>query len=417
MDIRYEGLLSRPYHHYRYFNANGVPGEWSGASGVYLNRGYSRSVQSRRGAFPHTWRLSRPGERGKLVVQGGRRWHRTRVRLAGPKLPPNAFIKTSVAGTCHGGGFAPPSMKNGYQTEGESALFMAGFPPQIVPPQDWEGQLSDLLYTRASDNSFDGYLQLGEALETARMIRAPLTALRRAANALYRDYKRLRKGRKPRGPQKALGDAWLENQFAIQPLVKQTGMLAFQLYDTLNPNSPRYKYELVSSGYRTVELKGVTRAGGTSDSTYIVDEDTHVFRCGGWLQCSTAAPIGLGKAMGLEDVRNIVSQAYELIPLSFALDWIYNVGGLLKACRPTRGQLIHTWATANLKTTRLVYRYKAAGQPGSSSARLQRRHVIRSVGLQPSGALRQGAGLRSVSRAITAAIIGSRIDAAFTRKL
>lgn len=412
MGTRFRGNLVKAAARYRTLYANGNKGPWQNVTSSAFNLGYSDSVSSVRGKKPSLWRLALPGE--KYIKCGP--WKRVRVPKRGPHLPPNPFSHSEVTGRCESSRCVSPVLP-GYEYEGQFAAFAQALPSANVVPAGVWGKAAQLLYRRASDSEFEGYLQFGEAIEAVQMLRAPLTSLTALMNDLWKRLKRDTRFRTGESLRKTVSSAWLEYQFGVAPLVFQTGGIVASLYDAVNPNSPSYEYKQVKVGWKQVIMDTHTVEGGTSERKHIIERKVLRVRAGGWLRRSSNRPSLLAERLGLHSMRHITAQAYALLPLSFAVDWIVGIGPLLEECRPLPGDLINTWASARIKSTKEVGQVRHGGIACNSYACFTRNTTTRITDVSRTGTLFLGPGIRSLNQAITSTALASGItDTLWKRK-
>lgn len=211
-----------------------------------------------------------------------------------------------------------------------------------------------------NDSLYDLLTEMAELPETVQMIYASL----RKALLFYKECRRgelaIRRKYKDKPPQNALEEIasiWLAYRYGIQPI-------AYSVKDALD--------YLDASGvlYRTVR-KREDQAPSLSDlpdGVSLLTMPNLQVRYFGKGRLSAATTQGLG--------LNPLTTAWELVPLSFVVDWFLNVGDLLGALAPSAqfDQTVHTDSVKWQQDLRFLYQE----QIFTASVDLYQRRVIHS---------------------------------------
>lgn len=310
-----------------------------------------------------------------------------------------------------------PVGQNSYEFQGNMLSVCMDLKPPVysINTSSIEDDVASELYQKASEPVFDSVLQVGEALEAVKMLKNPLSMLRGSADLFHGSIARSTRGLRGKDYVEAATGTWLEVAFGIAPVIQGTAEIANNLVAMLTPGEGE-----PTRIYSGRDLEVVEQ----SQSSYIVPP-THPYarlwyekqevlsgrvRGGFWLGCYAGEKI-LAKA-GLASLRQIVAQAYELMPLSFALDWFVGLGPLLKECRPTSRRIDASWRSTTLqRKTRYVsshldntYPYYGKAPFFSVVETLYKSHT-RITGVHPPGQLGLGKGLRELSNQLNLAAL------------
>lgn len=189
-------------------------------------------------------------------------------------------------------------------------------------------------YAKAKSPKFDGTTNLGELKETVKGILNPLSGIR----SIFKKFKTSKQfSRSSRGKEvldlaSHLSDQWLEYRYGIMPLV----LSVQDLIKTVGMNP------VVSGGYLLQSFHGGEKIAG-SDTKTIEDMNYWVvpFKTAVSVKTSTQVGASVCARLAIDEERlyglrmvDIPSTAYELVTLSFVLDWFFSVGDWIRAVTP-----------------------------------------------------------------------------------
>lgn len=171
-----------------------------------------------------------------------------------------------------------------------------------------------------------------EMHETIKMFTSPLAYL---AKEIPRMCKR---GRPPKisSPRKALeyaSNMWLQYRYGISPTISDANAIAAHYAEITKPRKVLYKKGAGVSGLNNQSrVSGKENfAGGVLTSSYEVKEvDYYVSH----LYYNIVDPAAYDKARTGLSIYNLPNLAWELVPFSFVLDWVIDVGAWLRAITP-----------------------------------------------------------------------------------
>lgn len=270
-----------------------------------------------------------------------------------------------------------------------------------------------ILYQEASAQTFDGYLQVGEALEAVAMLKQPLAGLRELGTSLWHKMRKETRGLAEKDLVEAISGAWLEYSFGVSPLINGTAEIASSLVDALTPVPMKYRK---SSSYVADESVSITPDYSAKLTSYseirgdLITMDQWIVNAGMWL-CNDQRAFSLAAQTGLDSMRAIVGQAWALMPLSFAVDWFVGVGPLLDECRPVRGKILSTYRTETLSRTRRFESKYVQGSfrqirtPAFGHSEQTIMQTQRVTSITPPGSIQLGPGLFSLSQGMSLAAL------------
>lgn len=216
--------------------------------------------------------------------------------------------------------------------------------------------------------TFGGPTFLGELRETIQFLTRPFPAIIRASKRFYlkmlRIYRRIpaRRRNRPGNKRKiaeTLQDGWLSWKLAVSPLIGDIESAA----------------EVIANYDKTVTLQVRAAQKGEFNPTQGADNplgctmlwDSHTeYRCSitGALKASIVPPAGTpARCMQMLQmdyrglIENFIPTVYQLIPMSFLLDYVSNAGAVLQSMCVAQPQL--AWSSTTRKTTqyRNMYYY------------------------------------------------------------
>lgn len=226
-----------------------------------------------------------------------------------------------------------------------------------INPTGWafDSNLWDLVYNQALSSlndklrgSLDLAVDIAQAGESRKMMRDTLKLLayvrRHPVDALkkaFSDYQR-----KP----KQLGSKWLEFQYGWKPLAQS-------IYDSSLRvmSSPRH---LMKAKSHSTEKESLSLIESSSNG-FIHKSIGHLSQRCEIAVCMTHGTSG-EQLLGEFSSLNPVSIAWEMIPYSFVVDWVYDVGGYIRNMETAclyGSQFLSGWVTftGEIETTDTVY--------------------------------------------------------------
>jgi hypothetical protein len=194
---------------------------------------------------------------------------------------------------------------------------------------------------RIAPSAFDGLVSLGELNETLRYLRNPFEAGLKLASKLERKI-----GRPASSGEMAMDFAstYLGFRYGMRPLVRDVENALKALQDNVNPRPVRETFRAKGKVFvdGTKITLGANYGGITYDETLWGRRDIAV-RCG-FLTSNTYSN-GLQDRWGMR-LSDIPAAMWELIPLSFMVDWVLNVRQLIAALSPRLGlSVLAEWTT------------------------------------------------------------------------
>lgn len=418
---------------YRFKPRNGSWGSWTSYTRKANNVGRSELVTSQRANLNKIVRYIQLPEvrRRKGQVGASRRTQRIVTYLKSHNARPNPFNSVKrTAGEEFTLSPELPLLSDQYvQFKGEvlSALFDLPI-VDLTSTGAQEKSVESQLFQKASSGTFDAYTQVGEMMETVSMLKRPLSSLTELASILWHKMRKDTKGLKGGDLQEAITGSWLENQFGIMPLITGTAGLASDLVDALSPHNEKYAklnaYSTAKKDEVASEQTLVVHPSYVAKVRVRVVTKTDVWVRGGmWLAFASGNNSPMSQ-LGLSSMRSIVSQAWALLPLSFAVDWFVGVGPLLDECRPVKGRILSSYKTIGRTTTREVFgldwaTYTSMPKFSASSAKASAKatQLTRSVNVQPPGALQLGPLLFSLTQGMSGLALAAAPMKQLWRKL
>lgn len=206
--------------------------------------------------------------------------------------------------------------------------------------------LINLASTEAAANvdapTFQSVVAIAELRETLSYLRNPLGALNRELTDINNWKRRKRKlDRKTVG--EVISDNWLSYRYAIMPIVNDTRNLAEAVARTVVDSEPVRK-----TARGSASSNGETQLDGSiSLSDYQTRTATTVEVRTGILYEMTLSPNTFG--LGTEQIPVAL---WEAIPLSFMVDWVFNIGSFIEAMTPVAGvRRLATWTSVKTDST------------------------------------------------------------------
>lgn len=179
---------------------------------------------------------------------------------------------------------------------------------------------------------------VGELLETAALLTNPARGVRKAIDLLYRDIKNEIRGKKrySKGYRNAIADTWLEWSLGVSPLVSDLdnaaqafrGMASGRCFDMIRiTGSSSVEKQMETS---LIDWFPASEIAGGGKQYYDRVQKSEVTVRGGWKNSNPSGEMPLPMRFGI-GIKDIVPTAYNLIPLSFFVDYFANLGDVLDA--------------------------------------------------------------------------------------
>lgn len=180
----------------------------------------------------------------------------------------------------------------------------------------------------------------------------PLRSLSRELSDI-RNWKRRRRKLDRKTVSELISDSWLSYRYGISPLLKDVKSAAEAVARTVLNNEPVRK----------------TARGSASEYGQITSNGHFDHALGRWdYQKSTEVEVSVRAGVLYEMIRSpntfgvgterIPVGAWEAIPLSFLVDWVFNVGSFIEAITPVAGvKRLGSWTTIHttMSTTREIW--------------------------------------------------------------
>lgn len=236
-----------------------------------------------------------------------------------------------------------PVTYNGYRNEGQYLSWLYNNGLRYLTPDSLDVlTLRDLAVTtafaRASANETELLASMGELNETISSLKSIFGRAVGIIMALKRlDLKRLAKEITP----KELANRYMEARYAIRPLV-------YDVSNILNAFSNK------SKSLRMTSRGGVTETAERHDVAVVYSHTLYDVYCARQVTYTVTAKAGVLTViehltqLNVWGIDRIFTSAWELIPLSFVVDWFFNVGKIIASWQPTLGQkTLASWVTVD----------------------------------------------------------------------
>lgn len=227
----------------------------------------------------------------------------------------------------------------------------------------WDQLLAERALQEAYGNwgkpQADVGVMIGEAAETLQFLRSPLKSVVNKMTSLYNSAVTTRNIRRrdrvfkaTRSLNDIMSDLWLSARYGIIPLINDINSLcSYSMSKLVQPEVPFYRV----SGSERLSSKSSSKNRKTILVLYFdwiveveweMQASARVFYKHSWWY---VPQFEIPQSLGLE-VTDIPIIVYELIPLSFALDWVVDFGGWLRAHKPRPGY-VYLGNCVSCKTT------------------------------------------------------------------
>lgn len=371
-DTRTSGRLRQPRLHLTFYWPDGHV--TSGSYGGYgVNEGTRTTCTSVR-----RWRFSR------------------RSRKYRQALPPNPFYSEKRTGESKSASLictVPSGPYKGLVIYGYYNPLICG--GSFTQPPEIQALVTKTLvelHSRASEPDFDTLRQLGEMKELVQGLTSPMRSLRSLSPRWRRQMRRAARkrakklARTPGKPKafsrnrirKAASDTWLEYQLGLVPPVKSMDETMKKLVDLSVEKTPIIKCSARNNLKSDVVVTEGSRTFGPFTFYYEIRKWTDGYANAGCQYLPyTRTPNAGGNPFGGVGTE-VLAQSWELIPLSFCVDWVIGIGDMLRACRPQQGRWLFHWSSSVSRSVEEVVITKIVGYgqtlSGGASAK-----TIRSV--------------------------------------
>jgi hypothetical protein len=189
---------------------------------------------------------------------------------------------------------------------------------------------------------YEFFEDLLEIRETLRFLENPISGLLGVARAFKRKRRKLDFIKDARKKAKAFADLWNQYRFAFAPLIRSimTGMEAFEKFQDIERHTRRNAHGYSSSTRnRTDELSSKVGGAGTEYRYYWTKDCMRSVTSHASILYEVSNPlVDVPFALGLR-LKDIPVVMWEIFPLSFLLDRLWNVknllSGLLNIADPT----------------------------------------------------------------------------------
>ncbi len=204
-------------------------------------------------------------------------------------------------------------------------------------------QIDFTKHFRKKTQTFSSGIFMGELGEAVRMLASPAKAVREGITTLWKDAKRIHRGRgvtskSIRAYQDAIAGAWLEWVYGVKPSIHDLDdacrsfrqMAQGRTFDIIRINGfggsvvASEGFETFSPGTPGFSANANWRCSSTVKKLVTVDIK------GAWKNRNPNSDMPLPMIFGT-GIMDIVPTAYELMPWSFFLDYFTNLGGVLDA--------------------------------------------------------------------------------------
>jgi hypothetical protein len=202
---------------------------------------------------------------------------------------------------------------------------------------------------------------------------------------------------------KSLASAHLEYQFGVLPLIGMANSMAQKLADLNNEIRTELTVfkssaeEVVRNDVEYFDYAGIKIKRETLHVVSVRGQMTVQYVGGKTLDLSRFSLTGL--------MQEVVTQLWQLVGLSFVVDWGIGIGKLLKESRPVLGHVVHSSITTKAKRTETVTIISSTNQYWSVVRPCGQRSTAvsttRTLGTSRPGKLRWGSGIDSIGKGMS----------------
>jgi len=216
---------------------------------------------------------------------------------------------------------------------------------------------------------------LGDLAKTLQMIRRPMGSAAKLLTKMI-EVKRYRLRKKAAGSvAKVTADVWLEYRYGWKPIIGDTAT-AISEFEKAHPVRKQrlvarsQKPFTVSKSWTEQVAGGIPRCDAVTCNVHYTGNGR---ACGGVIYevdvKSTPEQIAASLGLGIDQLPSTI---WELIPLSFVVDWFVNVGKWIQASVPAIGQtVLAAWVTTVVEETKSLSlaTHTTLGPDGSNPSR------------------------------------------------
>lgn len=184
---------------------------------------------------------------------------------------------------------------------------------------------------RSSQKSLQGLVALGEMGESVRMVNSLGRDLYGASTKYLRDLKQIASRLRPREVARVVSEKWLEYRFGIRPLVNDIGGFIDACYQNRYGRPP--SVNIRASGKSSEKNPSTTSSFGMAHHLVVTTAEKrsdYGFRIYGVVGLTDNQVPPFSQEFGLT-LDEFVPTLYELIPYSFLVDYVSNVGAIIDA--------------------------------------------------------------------------------------
>jgi hypothetical protein len=184
---------------------------------------------------------------------------------------------------------------------------------------------------RAASKSLQGLVALGELGETTRMLNRWGRQFYDQTSDYLRDLKRIACSLSPRNLARTVSEKWLEYRFGVRPLVNDIGGFIDACYQARYGRPPSVH---IRSGSKSTEKNPPTTYSDEINhflvTTSLAKEKTYGFKLYGVIGLTDSEIPPFRQDFGIT-LDEFVPTLWELIPYSFLVDYVSNVGAIIDA--------------------------------------------------------------------------------------